>query len=234
MSRQRPTSGCRTVGTCAVVAIWCCSRRASRRAAAAPSPITATPGAAGAGDPYFPLDGNGGYDTEHYLLDLSYVPATDMLAGSATIRARATQHLSRFNLDLEGLTVHSIEVNGRAAAWTREGGELVITPARRHPQSRALHHQDRLQRRTRDDRRPLRHQRLHPHGRRAARHRPAARRRHVVSRQRPSERQGRLHVPDHGSRGSRGGRQRCAARPSTRAAPGRRGRGTPESRWRPT
>ena len=27
-----------------------------------------SPGAAGAGDPYFPLDGNGGYDTQHYRL----------------------------------------------------------------------------------------------------------------------------------------------------------------------
>ena len=38
-------------------------------------------GAPGLGDPYFPLDGNGGYDTRHYLLDLSYDPATDVLRG---------------------------------------------------------------------------------------------------------------------------------------------------------
>jgi hypothetical protein len=92
--------------------------------------ITYTPGAAGAGDPYFPLDGNGGYDTEHYLLDLQYDPATDVIGGSATIRASATQNLSRFNLDLEGLTVHSVEVNDRAAAWVRDGGELMITPSK--------------------------------------------------------------------------------------------------------
>ena len=62
------------------------------------------PGAPGIGDPYFPLDGNGGYDVQHYLLDLRYEPATDLLAGRATIRARATQNLSRFNLDFVGLT----------------------------------------------------------------------------------------------------------------------------------
>ncbi|MCU1519161.1 MAG: metallopeptidase, partial [Pseudarthrobacter sp.] len=28
------------------------------------------PGAPGLGDPYFPLDGNGGYDVDHYELDL--------------------------------------------------------------------------------------------------------------------------------------------------------------------
>ena len=93
-------------------------------------PVAFTPGAAGAGDPYFPLDGNGGYDAEHYLLDLQYDPATDVIGGSATMLARATQNLSRFNLDLEGLTVRSVEVNGRGAAWRRDGGELVITPSK--------------------------------------------------------------------------------------------------------
>src|SRR5262245_16499766 len=68
-----------------------------------------SPGAPGAGDPYFPLDGNGGYDVSHYDLDVTYDPDTDVLDGEATIRARATQNLSSFNLDLQGLTVHSIE-----------------------------------------------------------------------------------------------------------------------------
>jgi peptidase M1-like protein/immune inhibitor InhA-like protein len=93
---------------------------------AGPQPFT--PGAAGAGDAYFPLDGNGGYDTTHYLLDLKYDPATDVLEGVATIEAKATQNLSRFNLDLEGLTVQSIKIDGHPATWTRSGGELVITP----------------------------------------------------------------------------------------------------------
>jgi hypothetical protein len=42
-------------------------------ALAAPAP----PGAAGIGDPYFPLEGNGGYDVRHYDLTFSYDPATD-------------------------------------------------------------------------------------------------------------------------------------------------------------
>ena len=74
-----------------------------------------TPGAPGVGDPYFPLDGNGGYDVQHYLLDVAYDPGTDVLTGTATITARATQNLSSFNLDFDGLTVRSIEVNGRPA-----------------------------------------------------------------------------------------------------------------------
>jgi Peptidase family M1 domain/Peptidase M1 N-terminal domain len=90
---------------------------------------TFTPGAAGAGDPYFPLDGNGGYDVEHYSLDLRYDPDTDVLDGVASIDARATQDLSSFHLDLVGLEVGAISVDDAAASWERDGGELIITPA---------------------------------------------------------------------------------------------------------
>jgi len=89
----------------------------------------ATPGAAGIGDPYYPNAGNGGYDVAHYNLDLSYQPSTNRLTGVATITARATQDLSTFNLDLEGLTVQSITVNGATATFRRGGGELIIDPA---------------------------------------------------------------------------------------------------------
>jgi len=88
-----------------------------------------TPGAAGLGDPYFPLDGNGGYDVQHYLLKLTYNPDTDVLTGVATIRAAATQNLSRFDLDFVGLTVDSIKVAGRSAGWSRDEGELIVTPS---------------------------------------------------------------------------------------------------------
>ncbi len=91
---------------------------------------TFSPGAPGVGDPYFPLDGNGGYDVRHYDLDVAYDPATDQLTGRATITARATQNLSSFNLDLEGLTVRSIKVDHRDATWTRAGAELTVTPPR--------------------------------------------------------------------------------------------------------
>ncbi|RJL30799.1 M1 family metallopeptidase [Bailinhaonella thermotolerans] len=93
-------------------------------AAAAPY----TPGAPGLGDSYFPELGNGGYDVKHYDLDLAYDPATDRLEGSAKIAAAATQRLSRFNLDLHGMTVSEVRVNGAPARFTREADELVITP----------------------------------------------------------------------------------------------------------
>ncbi len=92
------------------------------------------PGAAGVGDPYFPLDGNGGYDVLSYDLAVRYNPANDVLVGAATIRANATQDLSRFNLDLDGMSVRSITVGGVPAQWSRDGGELIITPAAGIPQ----------------------------------------------------------------------------------------------------
>ena len=88
------------------------------------------PGASGVGDPYYPLDGNGGYDVDHYALDISYAPATGRITGVARIRAKATQDLSRFNLDLDGLTVRSVRVAGSVAGWSRASGELTVTPRR--------------------------------------------------------------------------------------------------------
>jgi len=100
---------------------------------AAPASSTrrgAGPGAAGIGDPYYPLAGNGGYDVGHYSLDIGYHPHTDRLNGETSIEATATQALSRFNLDLVGLRISSITVDGADATWTREQEhELVVTPA---------------------------------------------------------------------------------------------------------
>jgi hypothetical protein len=87
-----------------------------------------TPGAPGIGDPYFPTDGNGGYDADHYLLDLRYEPSTDVLQGVATMEAEATQNLSTFNLDFNGMNVRRITIDGRPATWTRNADELTITP----------------------------------------------------------------------------------------------------------
>jgi aminopeptidase N len=91
---------------------------------------TFTPGRPGIGDEYFPLAGNGGYDVTHYGLAVRYQPRTDLLVGRAAIHASATQNLSRFNLDFEGLTVRSVRVDGRRATWRHDGGELIITPSR--------------------------------------------------------------------------------------------------------
>ena len=75
-------------------------------------------GAAGAGDPYFPAQGNGGYDVGHYDLALTATDPAGALSGVATITATATQPLSRFDLDLRrDLTVSSVTVDGAPAAF---------------------------------------------------------------------------------------------------------------------
>ena len=100
--------------------------------AGAAAPPRFTPGAPGAGDPYFPDMGNGGYDVAHYDIALKYDPATKAIQAVTGIQARATQDLSRFNLDFLGpLKISSLRVNGAKASYRRTGAqELEITPAR--------------------------------------------------------------------------------------------------------
>ncbi|HLN77773.1 MAG TPA: M1 family metallopeptidase [Nocardioidaceae bacterium] len=98
-----------------------------------------SPGSAGLGDPFFPNAGNGGYDVSHYALKLDYTPTSNRLSGRAVITARATQDLSRFNLDLRGFTVSRVVVNGAPATHAREGEhELVITPSSGLPADRSF------------------------------------------------------------------------------------------------
>jgi aminopeptidase N len=92
-------------------------------------------GAAGAGDPYFPLAGNGGTDVLHYDLDLDYTPpAPDPapleghLEGVATIDLVATEDLEQFNLDLRGLTASEVTVDGKPMHFEQAENELIITP----------------------------------------------------------------------------------------------------------
>ncbi len=91
--------------------------------------IEGQPGASGVGDPYFPGLGNGGYDALHYTIDLDVNLDASTISGDVTMQARATQHLSRFNLDFGGMTISEITVNGEEATFSRDGRELMITPA---------------------------------------------------------------------------------------------------------
>ncbi len=87
----------------------------------------ASAGAPGIGDPYYPELGNGGYDVERYVLDLDWEPATRTLEGVATIEATTTQDLAAFNLDLSGLEVRSVLVDGAVSTTSRAGTELTVT-----------------------------------------------------------------------------------------------------------
>ena len=83
-------------------------------------PGPAAAGAPGAGDTYFPGLGNGGYDVSHYLLVLDIDPPSNQVHGTVTIDAITTMALSDFNLDFQGMTVDSIQVNSKPAAFSRQ------------------------------------------------------------------------------------------------------------------
>jgi aminopeptidase N len=104
-------------------------RSSSSSASTTAPPREATPGADGVGDPYFPELGNGGYDVERYVLDIGWTPDGGRIDGVARVEAVATQRLSRFDLDLVGLDVAEVTVDGEAASVERQGErELVVTP----------------------------------------------------------------------------------------------------------
>ncbi|WP_433728265.1 M1 family metallopeptidase [Nocardia sp. CA-129566] len=105
---------------------------------AVPMPANADPvppntdplvGAPGLNDPYYPLDGNGGYDADHYEVSIDYDPPSHQLTGSTRIDATATQALRMFNLDFNGPDVRMVSVNYLPAAFDRNGEhELTVTP----------------------------------------------------------------------------------------------------------
>ncbi|MGW2229242.1 M1 family metallopeptidase [Streptomyces formicae] len=98
------------------------------------TPSPPAPGSDGVGDPLFPTLGNGGYDVRHYDLSFDFTPVTYDFAATMRIRARATQDLSSFNLDVDSLAIDRITVNGAPATWEtgpgKTGQELTVTPAR--------------------------------------------------------------------------------------------------------
>ncbi|MGP3776379.1 M1 family metallopeptidase [Streptomyces sp. SDT5-1] len=91
------------------------------------------PGSDGVGDPLFPTLGNGGYQVDHYDLTFDFTPVTYDFTASVTLRARATQDLSAFNLDTDGHTIDAVTVEERPARTAlslgKSGQELTVTPA---------------------------------------------------------------------------------------------------------
>ncbi|WKN48034.1 M1 family aminopeptidase [Nocardioides sp. Arc9.136] len=105
-------------------------------AASAAEPID---GAHSAGDSLFPHVGNGGYDAQHYDVQLAWTPGATLAASTiratTTMTATAAVPLRSFSMDLEGLTVESVQVNGAPATFTRDIDaaaikyKLVVTPS---------------------------------------------------------------------------------------------------------
>ncbi|MEV0968615.1 M1 family metallopeptidase [Microtetraspora glauca] len=85
-------------------------------------------GAASVGDPYFPDQGNGGFDVKHYDITFTYDPASRHMDATTTITAVATQDMDQFNLDFRGPEITELKVDKHPASFTRDGQELVVTP----------------------------------------------------------------------------------------------------------
>ena len=100
------------VGLACVVGVTTACTTAST---ASTSDAAAGSGAAngeGIGDPYYPDDGNLGYDVAGYHVRLTYQPDRQSIAARTTIRATAAKRLTSFHLDLLGLTVDQVSVDG--------------------------------------------------------------------------------------------------------------------------
>ncbi len=107
----------------------------------APSSVTtppalnpnATDGEAGLGDPYYPQAGNSGYDVTKYQIMINWDPATQVITGTTTISARATQQLNSFYFDL-ALHTDKVTVNGVPAESVARGfSDVYVKPAQPVP-----------------------------------------------------------------------------------------------------
>ncbi len=101
---------------------------AETTSSAPPATPTGAVGADGVGDPYYPQLGNGGYDVSTYDLDIEWLPERGTIDATATIALTPSTDLDTFNLDLEGLTVDRVEVDGMEARTSRSGRELTVDP----------------------------------------------------------------------------------------------------------
>ena len=122
--------GMLTTGQTAVTPPASSQEPASTQPPAAGDPAATTQavtGSPGAGDPFFPSAGNGGYDVQSYEISLDIDPASGRIAGTDVITATALQDLAGFYLDLMGLDVSGVQVDGGTASWERNGQELKIT-----------------------------------------------------------------------------------------------------------
>jgi aminopeptidase N len=80
-------------------------------------------------DPYYPLDGNAGYDVRHYDIHDRYRFGDKRLSGVTKVRLVPSVELTTFNLDLL-LRVDRVRVAGAAADFEKPNAhELAITPA---------------------------------------------------------------------------------------------------------
>ncbi|WP_114853648.1 M1 family metallopeptidase [Brachybacterium sp. YJGR34] len=91
---------------------------------------TATDPRAGS-DPYLPGHGDARYDVVHYDLSLGYKVEGNRLDGEATLTLRPLVAAEELHLDLHGLQVQKVSVDGRGQKASHHHGRLVIRCAAR-------------------------------------------------------------------------------------------------------
>ncbi|MEW1955418.1 M1 family metallopeptidase [Terrabacter sp. NPDC080008] len=89
-------------------------------------PADASPTAAQVLDPYTPERGDSRYRVEHYDLDLDYRVSSNRLGGRATLTVRALVRTDILRLDLVGLRVGKVAVDGSPAKWRHRGDALTV------------------------------------------------------------------------------------------------------------
>ena len=78
-------------------------------------------------DSYVPGHGDLSYDVSRYELALDYRVDSNWLGGRATVSAVALVAIDRFQLDLHGLRVSKLTVNGEPASYRHSGDKLVVS-----------------------------------------------------------------------------------------------------------
>ena len=81
-------------------------------------------------DPYFPSHGDSRYTVDHYDLALRYKIATNRLRGRATLAVRALAPLTSLRVDLAGLEVDAVRIDGvRPRKVSHDARAITIRPA---------------------------------------------------------------------------------------------------------
>jgi len=79
-------------------------------------------------DSLFPEVGSSRYNVKHYAIKLTYQTSGEIKA-KTTLAAKTKKRLKSFSLDLEGLTVDTVKVNGHTADFSRRDNKLIIKPS---------------------------------------------------------------------------------------------------------
>jgi len=77
-------------------------------------------------DPYLPGHGDASYSVRRYALDLAYKVETNRLDGTATLSCQVHEDTGALHLDLYGLQVSSVKLDGKPVKHSHHGGDLTL------------------------------------------------------------------------------------------------------------